>query len=224
MEDEVLHRVTECERANRQLRALLGLNLLALPLALLALFGGVAPHRDKPVQGPDSLRLRELVIVDAKGVERVRLGSQLPDAVINGRRSPRGEDAAGVMLYDDSGEERGGYVTFSPSRNVALTLDTRTQQVALLAAGPDDGAVARLSRKDDWVEMRSDVGGTRLSVGRDRKLVLQQPPMTSAEAAAGCAEFKADLRQSKQRSTMQQMDACITRFPGAICRRCLVGK
>ncbi len=223
MEDELLRRVTQCEKVNRQLRALLGLNLLALPVALLALFGGVAPHRDKLVQGLDSLRLRELVIVDAKGVERVRLGSHLPGDVINGRRVPRREEAAGVLLYDDSGQERSGYVTFSPSRNVALTLDTRKQQVALFMAGPDDGVVARLWRKRDWVEMRADADdGTRLSVGRNGKLVVQQPPITAAEGAAGCAAMRAEFEQLKQRPPVDTLMAfCMMRFPGTVCRRCL---
>src|SRR5256714_2930469 len=82
---------------------------------------------------PQSLKVSELVVVDPKGVERVRLGGDLPDATINGKRVPRGEKVAGVLLYDTTGQERGGYVTWE-SGNVGLTLDTRKGQAALFAA------------------------------------------------------------------------------------------
>ena len=57
-------------------------------------------------------------------MERVRIGGDLPDAVIGGKRVPRGEKAAGLLMYDGTGQERGGYVTFKTIRNVVLTLDT----------------------------------------------------------------------------------------------------
>src|ERR1051325_4224555 len=64
-----------------------------------------AAQAQQPV-APQSLRVSELVVVDPKGVERVRIGGDLPDAVINGKRVPRGEKAGGVLLYDGSGQER----------------------------------------------------------------------------------------------------------------------
>jgi hypothetical protein len=84
------------------------------------------------VTTPQSLRVSELVVVGPKGVERARIGGDPPDAVINGKSIPRGEKAAGLLLYDGTGQERGGYVTFEPFSNIALTLDTKKQQVALL--------------------------------------------------------------------------------------------
>jgi hypothetical protein len=221
MADEMIQALDQCERLTRRLRMMLALNLLALPFVGLLVFGGFTSRHPGPLL-TDSLRVREVVIVDAKGVERVRLGTHLPDAVINGRRVSRGEDAAGILLYDDLGQERGGYVTFSPSRNVALTLDTRQHQAALFVADSSGGAAARLWRNDDWVEMRADEEGARLSVGQHRKLVFQQPTMTAAQAAAGCSDLKAELKQIKQQPPIEQiLDECMMHMSGAVCRRCL---
>jgi len=168
------------------------------------------------------LRVREVVVVDDRGTVRVRLGAHLPDAMIDGRPVRRGDDATGILLYDNTGRERSGYVTFARSGHVALTLDTRDRQVALFVAGPDDGVAARLWRGDDWVEMRADVKGARLSVGRASGLVLQQPPMSDAEAAAGCSEMKEELRQVTPQPPMEQvLAACRRHMPDAACRKCL---
>jgi len=37
----------------------------------------------------DILTVRGLIVVDEKGVERVRIGSPLPGPMINGKREPR---------------------------------------------------------------------------------------------------------------------------------------
>ena len=173
---------------------------------------------------PDALRLRALSIVDDRGVERVRIAGQLPDAVVNGKRVPRGEPAAGVLIYDDAGEERGGYVTFAPSRNAVLTLDTRRGQVVLLAADSSDGAAFRLWRttSGDWIDLRVESAGAHLSVGRGNAIVLQEPPMSEADAAAFCAEFKGEVSRLKVQPPGQEvLRVCQQRMPGTSCRRCL---
>ena len=211
------------EEQIRRLERRLRFVSVAVGLLLLALVGvgTLAWQQNAP---PDELRLRSLVIVDENGVERIRLGGELPDAVIQGRRVPRGARAAGILLYDDTGQERGGYVTFSPSGNVALTLDTRHGQVALFAADPDDGAVARLWHGDgaDWIEMRSDRLGTRLTIARSNEIVVQEPPVTKEEAAAYCAAFKEELRQQRVELPLETvLRACKQRMSDAVCRECL---
>ena len=67
------------------------------------------------------LTVSQLDIVDSKGVVRARLAGNLPETYSNGK--PVGRGAAGMLLYDASGTERGGYVTFA-NNHVALTLDT----------------------------------------------------------------------------------------------------
>ncbi len=59
---------------------------------------------------PKSLRVSEVVIVDPQGVERVRIGGDVPDTVIGGKRTTRGAKAAEVLLYDGTGQERAGEV------------------------------------------------------------------------------------------------------------------
>lgn len=52
-----------------------------------------------PVSRADSLRVRELVVVDAKGTPRVRIAAPLPEPIMLGRRSKRGDAVSGVLLY-----------------------------------------------------------------------------------------------------------------------------
>ena len=58
-------------------------------------------------QGPrpagEILTVRGLVVVDDKGVERVRIGAPLPDPVGNGRRVPRQGVVSGMLIFDAEG-------------------------------------------------------------------------------------------------------------------------
>jgi hypothetical protein len=212
-------RLARSERAIRNLRAaLLGLIVLSAG-ALFAAARGSSPA------GPSgTLQLSELVIVDSTGTPRVRLGGHLPDAVINGKPVPRGQDASGVLLYDATGVERGGYVTFAPSGNVALTLDTRERQVALFAADPEEGAVARLWSTDgaNWVQLRADDSGARFSSGRDGSVVFQQPALLEEESAAFCRAFNDEVAGLDRRPAREELlSACTRQMPADVCERCL---
>jgi hypothetical protein len=185
-------------------------------LAVVVVAQGVALvllARDVPDR---RLVLEELAIVDPRGVVRARIGGDLPDAVIDGHRIDRGQRVAGVMLYDDTGQERGGYVTFSPSGNVALTLDTRSGQAALFAADPVAGAALRLWHADDAVELRADPDGSRVSAVRAGAVVLQQPAATlRAEACAAYREALGAMPRGEVEA------ACAERFDAGACDRCL---
>ena len=222
MQPDLESRLADLERAHRRLRTWFLPTLVALSVLVpLLLVGFTHLERDTPLTS-DSLRVRELVVVDQQGVVRVRLGAHLPDAVIDGRRLRRGDDATGILLYDQTGRERSGYLTFARSGHVALTLDTRDRQVALFAAGPDEGVAARLWAGNDWVEMRADVKGPRFSAGRSSELVFQQPPMSEAETAAACSEMKAELKQVTPQPPMDQVLAtCKRHMSDAACRKCL---
>jgi hypothetical protein len=114
--------------------------------------------------------------VDSKGVERVRIGGDLPDAVIGGKRVPRGQQAAGVVLYDATGGERSGYVTFEPSGNVGLTLDSRKEQIVSFIAAPDHAAsMLQLRSGKDLIELRADDEGSRLTAVKAGQVVSQEP-------------------------------------------------
>ena len=109
-------------------RMVLGIFILWLATVLVLFsrsagaFQTTAPT-DRSVPRADSLRVRELVVVDANGTPRVRIAAPLPDPIMLGKRSKRGDAVSGLLLYDAEGNERGGYVTGDEGRDVALTLD-----------------------------------------------------------------------------------------------------
>lgn len=222
MDPDPVARIAALERSNRQLRTLALVPTLVLPLLAVLAF---RTSRDLPpsaLQPADSLRVRQLILVDSQGTVRARVGAHLPDAVIDGRRLRRGEDIAGILLYDDTGRERGGYVTFSPSRNVALTLDTRDRQVALFAADPEDGVAARVWGGNNWVEMRASTKGAHLTLAHSGEVVVQQPPLSESEVSAFCSGLKDALRRvTPQPPADKVLASCKERMSDADCRKCL---
>lgn len=82
------------------------------------------------------ISVRGLVVTDSLGVERVIIGSNLPDPQGHGFRFSRGNAVTGIMLYDSEGQERGGYVTDNDYGNIFLTLDSKTSQRGLFIAEP----------------------------------------------------------------------------------------
>ena len=76
---------------------------------------------------PESLTVKRLAVVDAKGTERVVISAPLPEPMINGRREKRDSPVSGMLIYDPKGNERGGYVTSDGGDLAALlTLDSET--------------------------------------------------------------------------------------------------
>ncbi len=217
--EDLSTRLSELERRNRQLsRWLLSLCLAAL-VVVLGFNGLNAAAKAEPGAEPQGvLKVRELVVVDDNGVVRARVGANLPDAVIDGRRVGRGgEKVSGVMLYDASGQERGGYVTFEPSGNVGLTLDSRERQTALFVAGPDGGSALQLFTPTDMIELRSDSDGSRLTAIKDGN-ILRQIPQISDMTPNTCSAYKEALSRV---SPAQVRKDCQRRFPSGACNKCL---
>lgn len=220
MSPTIEDRIDRLEESNNRLRRVIAVQTLAVAAILIAVFVvestiAARAEGETGASAPESLTLSELIVVDHQGVERVRVGGDLPDAVIGGRRVPRGTEVAGLMLYDTTGQERGGYVT-STEGNVFLTLDTRQGQVALLAAGPDGGSTVRLWHEADAVELRSDSAGSRLTAVEDGKVIFQQPRATPSDEA--CAEYRA----ARERFSRDQVvAACQQRFSEEACASCL---
>jgi hypothetical protein len=90
------------------------------------------------------ITVRGLVVTDSSGIERVIIGSNLPDPQGHGYRFSRGSDVTGIMLYDSEGQERGGYVTDNDYGNIFLTLDSKTSQRALFIAEPQGAATLQV--------------------------------------------------------------------------------
>lgn len=220
-------RLAACECQIAHLRRALGIatGLLAC-VGVLAItgFAGWRGDATRPAVVADSLLVRELIVVDDSGTVRARVGGNLPDAVYHGRRVRRGDQAAGVLLYDKEGLERGGYVTFDRSGVVALTLDNRGQQVAIFGADstPNAGATARLWRGRDWAEMKVDQAGPHFAAGRGGAVAFMQPAMTDADGRAMCAELKGEVAQLKPAPPSSAvLEACKAHAPDGVCRKCL---
>ena len=90
------------------------------------------------------ISVRGLVVTDSSGVERVILGSNIPDPQGHGYRFSRGGSVSGIMLFDSEGQERGGYVTDNDYGNIFLTLDSKTSQRALFIAEPQGAATLQV--------------------------------------------------------------------------------
>ena len=186
-----------------------------LQLITLGVVGCVTTSR---ATAPQSLRVRELVVVDDKGVERVRIAANLPDPVIRGKRVSRGDPATGVMLYDKTGQERGGYVTFERGNEIALTLDNKDVQSALFVAPPEGGSVLRLWHGKDELTLRSDEDGARITAVEDGRVAYQEPAIAAPEKTSVCEE----LRGAKGKaSDAQILEACRRAMTDAACRACL---
>lgn len=219
-------RLAGCERQIRGLRrALVIATSLAAGFAgsILTGFSGAGRISAAAAVDADSLRVHELVVVDSAGVVRARIGGNLP-AVYLGRTMPRRDPAAGVLLFDQTGGERGGYVTFDRSGVVALTLDNRGQQVAIFGADSTtgSGATARLWTGRDWAEMKVDQAGPHFTAGRKGAVAFQQPPLTEADGQAVCTELKGEVARIKPAPpTSAVLEACKSHAPDGVCRKCL---
>src|SRR6266536_1653407 len=90
------------------------------------------------------LRVRSLVVTDKSGHERVRLGAPLPDPIINGVRRKRSGVVSGLIILDEKGNERGGFVTADQSGKAFFGLDSEDQQQVL------DRKSTRLNSSHEW--------------------------------------------------------------------------
>jgi hypothetical protein len=190
------------------------ITVLAIAITLVNSFGSKVAAQDTL----KTLTVSELAVVDEGGTVRVRVGAQLPDAVVNGKTLPRGQKAAGILLYDETGQERSGYVTFAPSGNVGLTLDNRGGQTAEFIAGPTDGAALRIHSKDDAVELRSDEDGPSIHAVLKKKVAFHEPQVqnpASTELCKALTEAKAKV------SAAELLDSCRARSSEAAYRVCL---
>lgn len=221
MPADIESRLRACELSQRRLRhACIALALLGMTLATLLVLQGSMARADAPP--PGTLRVSELIVVDPSGTERVRIGGDLPDAVVGGRRLDRGSKVAGVMLYDRSGQERGGYVTFDTGDNIALTLDGSKGQNALFATGPDGATVMQVWHGAQSIELRADESGARLSHTRNGRLTLQQPEV-AAIGSGTCALFRDGLRSEVPQGvpSEQVREICERRFTRNACEVCV---
>lgn len=209
-------RIHICEQENARLRKQLGRqNGWWLAALLLAAGGGAIASSTMKQVAFESIRAKEVIVVDANGTVRGRLGGDLPDAVMaNGHIAKRGSKAAGLMIYDEQGIERGGYVTQDTGSNAMLTLDSKYRQAALFVAGPDEdqASALRLWTKNGSIELRSDDNGSRLSVADKHGVQYQQPVLSLLPDT--CVDYK----KLEQQYPGKQI--CQARFTESACKAC----
>jgi hypothetical protein len=215
MDNTADDRLSRIERSNVILRRyVVALGALTVTLVLALAGASVALVRGGiNVQG---LRAREITVVDAHGVVRARLSGDLPDGVAHGGRvMKRGAKAAGLIIYDEEGLERGGYLTQYPGSNAMLTLDSKYRQAALFVIAPDELQAGALSlwTKGSAIELRSDEDGSRLSMTRNNIVESQSPPVSIGKAS--CEEMQGLEKQSPDQGV------CRSRFTESACRTCL---
>ncbi len=138
--DEMVSALQEMQAEMRRLRWLTG---ASMALSLTCLVAGRARSMGEvnaAARGDHVLRVRGLIVEDAHGVERVRLGAPLPDPMgADGVRHKRQGDISGMLISDAKGTERGGYVTADASDEAFFTLDSRKGQEVLFLANPEGG-------------------------------------------------------------------------------------
>lgn len=221
-------RLAKCEseivRLARTIRVMTGLGAMAMIVVMTAFTGPRSPQTAPPA---DTLRVREIAVVDARGVVRARLGGDLPDAVgPSGRSIPRGDKIAGLLIYDDRGRERGGYVTFDRTATAAITLDSRDpyRQMMLIEADstPAEGVGLRLWSGASWAELHAGASGAAVSAGRDGRVEFFEPPATEAESGAFCRDLKTAVAQApRQPSPDEVLAACRAHRTEKECTLCL---
>ncbi|XLZ70049.1 hypothetical protein ABT364_26520 [Massilia sp. SR12] len=220
MTKSIEERLAAVEQENASLRKRITRLNAAWLFSVLALAGGVAVAGvavKDAVFG--SIKAKEVVVVDDKGTVRARISGDVPEAVMaGGRVAKRGDKAAGMIIYDAEGIERGGYVTTDTESNAMITLDSKHRMAAILVAGPDQVPAAAMSliAKDSMLDFRADQNGTRMSL-IDKDGVKFQQPAIAAISPASCIEYRKFEKEEPGKNWCQK------RFTDAACQACLGG-
>jgi hypothetical protein len=215
--DQLMLRVAACEQENQRLRKQVKRQSFGLIGAFLVTVLGTATASialKNEVFG--TIQARDITIVDKNGVVRARMSGDMPDAVMfGGRVAKRGGEAAGFMIYDKDGYERGGYVTFDHD-NAMLSLDSKHHMVVSMIAGPDESGVGvlNLANKQQGMELRVDSDGARMSVSKAR-VVQQQIPAIDQLATETCTRWR------KLDKDNPGKNVCRSRYTETACQRCL---
>jgi len=130
----------------------------SLTCAVLIALVGVAASGVQDSGVVERIVVRELVVVDANGTPRVRIGSE-DDA-------ERRDHATGIVMFDQTGTERGGLLTFDDGSAV-LALDAPAgvgasmRDRAAMVVAPDGSAVIKIIDNQTGVPVRlvSDPAG-----------------------------------------------------------------
>lgn len=162
-EEQILGRIMLLE--NRQKRSYQVAGLLAIVLIGALVFQS---RQVRNLANPQKLRVRELAVVDDHGTERVLIAAPLP-------REKRGGDISGILIFDATGTERGGYATGDSYANAIFTLDGQGSQTVLLLAEPDGSTMFRIWNEDKGSITMGVEDNPFLNVKQNGKSVFTTP-------------------------------------------------
>jgi hypothetical protein len=145
---EIEQRIRLLERQNKILAGAL-VSVIGLCFAAALFWFGLANPRPAEAQIPisqtlDSLRVRQITIVDEKGTERIYIGSPVPDAMTaDGKRVKRQKPSTGIVFNNVRGEEMSGWGVFDDeSQNLCFDYKG-AERLCLLQAGERAGLVIK---------------------------------------------------------------------------------
>src|SRR5262245_60511770 len=168
--------VIALERRNHRVTLLVTGLLVAWLLTLTGFAALEARGRSEAGDPSEVLRVRGLIVVDQNGTERVRIQAPLPDPIMLGKRIPRGGQVSGILLFDEEGNERSGYVTSDGYPNVFFTLDSLAQQHVLFLAEPQGATTLRMWAGDrNVVDLGVSDEAPHLQITRQGTPVFTQP-------------------------------------------------
>ena len=103
------------------------------------------------------LRVRQITVVDEKGVERMYIGSPVPDPMVRGKRVPRRLASTGIIMNNEKGSEVGGWGVLADGTQQLIFDDSTGQERVALFQPP--------SGKRGGMVMKDERGAFRLFIG-----------------------------------------------------------
>ncbi len=181
--EDLRSRLASLERRSRRLGWIVAvLTAVVVAGVIISLFEFQAAERRSAPPTDGILKVRGLVVVDGGGVERVRIAAPLPDPLVLGKRFPRGGAISGILLSDEEGNERSGYVTSDGYPNVFFTLDGLARQHVLFIAEPQGDPTLRLWDRAGSFNLSIGADAASLKVVRGKETLLEVPaPKTPAK-------------------------------------------
>ncbi|TXI94604.1 MAG: hypothetical protein E6Q34_04340 [Burkholderiaceae bacterium] len=227
MQYQLSSRIAACETENARLKRRLHWQNVVLIGITLASIGGTTYASKSLSETPNvisTITVKELVVVDDHNVVRARVGGNIPPAVVDGKTLSRGsghDGTAGIMLYDRTGVERGGYVTFDHGDYVALTLDNQKKQQVFFGVGPTGSAALQLWENDEMLDLRAAPNGARFTRTK-AGAVTHQYPETMIRSAT-CEYYRSGIKDEVPaglpRAEVKKI--CERKFAASSCAPCL---
>ena len=182
---EVYAQVSCLERSQKKLQLLTGFCcMITLGTVWVAWQRATPASASEPnpwsVDKDGIMHVRGLVVDDAVGRERLRLGAPLPDPLQHGMRVKRSGILSGLLITDASQTERGGYVT-NDQGEAFLSLDAPEEQQVLFLVNPHGGVNFDLYDKSgNEASLTLFPSGPRFKLKKNGNTVVDLP-----ESAAG---------------------------------------